>query len=409
MSEFEVSEHIVSNDLEINIIDKVKQEIENKQDKTYRRFFLTWNNPFWENQFEEVDIEKTDIKLNLDKYDLHYFKKDENIHLFEFKYIKYKNSKSNLDEVVERPFFKDKESIGKYIEILTNFKYTAFQIERGGNSELTHIQAMIIFSKPFHWTTFARCFPVADFDPIYGSNSKARAYCTKEETRISEPVEIGQFAEERERTDVKEFLEMLNIGADDEVLEKNFPNLYLREFNKLDNLRLKKLFNKYSKIRRNVKVTYIYGNSGVGKTTYISDLLGFEDTFFVDQYDLSAFTNYKGEKNIVFDEYKGRFPVDFMNKLLDKNPVQLRGLNVVKYACFENVYIISNYSPKELPFYQDLFNQDSIAYKSFERRLHNIVHWLGFSKWKVEKGEFVAKQLEFEEIELSEDEENLRF
>ena len=49
--------------------DEFQESTKNKsnRDKMYRRFFLTYNNPFWENQFEEIDIENTDLKLNLEK------------------------------------------------------------------------------------------------------------------------------------------------------------------------------------------------------------------------------------------------------------------------------------------------------------------------------------------------------
>lgn len=390
--EIVISEKVDSFDSEVVVEDKVKTEVAKRKDGQYRRYALTWNNPVWNNQFDEVDVDNTDIKLNLKKYDLSYYKREENVHLFDFKYIKYKNRHTGEDEVVERPFLKSYDKFGDYIESLTNFKYTAFQLEKGGNSELEHIQAFVIFSKPFHWSTFTRCFPLANFDRCYGSNAKNRKYCTKEETRIAEPIEIGQFSEIRERTDVKEFMQMLSLGASDDVLEEHFPNLFLREFNKIDRLRERKIFNQFKTKRRDVKVTYIYGDSGIGKTTYISDRLGFEKTFYVDQYDLSAFTNYTGQENIVFDEFKGRFPLDFMNKILDRNPLQLRGLGVIKWACFKNIYIVSNYAPQRLPFYERNFAEDKVSYKAFTRRLHNVVKWLGFNNWEVKKGEFAWKQ-----------------
>lgn len=381
---------------------------EEKKDKMFRRFFLTWNNPFWENQFDEIDINNTNLVLNLEKYDLYYYKKESVIDLFDFKYIKYFNNKTNQDEVVERPFFKNVDAIKSYFVNLTNWKYYAFQIEKGGNSELTHIQALLNFSKPINFSTFCRWFPLADFSDVYSSNTKAKAYVTKEETRIDGPWVDGDFAEERSRTDIKEFLSLINIGAEDEELEQLYPNLYLREFNKLDALKLRKQFNKYKKISRQVNVTYLYGPPGCGKSTYIDNRVGFENSFRVDTYDNSAFTNYAGESVLVLDEFvgHGQFKVTTLNKFLDTRPVQLRGLGCVKYACWNEVYIISNLHPKDT--FKDLRDDEQILKKAFLRRLHNVWRMDNKRKIIVEKGKGEIEQISMELITDTEEIEKIQ-
>lgn len=375
------------------------EETKNKKDKMIRRFFITWNNPFWENQFEEIDISKTNLKQNLDKYDLSFLKEEQNKEFFDFKYIKYTNSKTKEDEVVERAFFKDDLAIQNYITLLTNFKYTCFQVEKGGNSQLIHIQAMIIFSKPVHWSTFCRRFPLADFSEIYSSNTNARLYCSKEDTRIRGPFEIGDFAEERARTDIKEFLELLDAGASNKDLKKTHPSLFLREFNKLDNLRTIDLFDEYKTKKRDIEVTYIYGPAGVGKSTYVYDLCGFTDSFSVQQYDISAFTFYSGQSILILDEFIGQFKIPYMNKLLDKFPLQLRGLNSLKWACYTKVYIISNLSLKEL--YKDMQEENFTLYKAFIRRLDNVIRFDAFGKFHYEKQKekHIQEELELKEID----------
>ena len=61
-----------------------------------------------------------------------------------------------------------------------------------------------------------------------------------------------------------------------------------------------------------------------------------------------------------------------LNQYLNINPIQLRGLNCVKYGAYHNVYIISNYAPKEL--YQDIQRTKPHIFETFMRRLHTIIY-----------------------------------
>ena len=380
-------------------IKEVSENSEKNKDKLFRRFFITWKNPFWENQFEEVDINNTDLPLNLERYDLSYLKQEDSIECFDFKYIKYLNKKTDQLEVVERAFFKDITSIQNYIALLTNLKYYIFQIEKGGNSELTHIQGLIIFSKPYHWYTFCKRFPFADFSDVYSSNTYARQYCSKEDTRVSGPYEYGTFTEERQRTDIKEFLELLEVGASDKDLKTTHPSLYLREFNKLSALRTQDKFNEFRKKKRNVETTYIYGPEGVGKSTYVYDMLGFENTFSVQTFDNSAFTFYEGQDYLVIDEFNAQWSIQFMNKLLDNFPLQLRGLGCLKWACYEKVYIISNYSLKDI--YKDIQENNQTIYRSFLRRIDNVIRFDCYGNKHYEKQK--EKEVQVEMTEISEE------
>ena len=365
--------------------DEFQESTKNKvnKDKMYRRFFITYNNPFWENQFEEIDINNTDLKLNLEKYDLERLKSEEYNQYFEFRYIKYKNRHTQNDEVVERPFFKDINSIKDYFVNLNNFKYSAFQIEKGGNSELTHIQGMLVFKNPIHWSTFCRLFPLADFSSIKASNTQARQYCTKEETRIAGPFELGEFTEERSRTDIREFMSLIEVGGTNTDLMTLFPNLYVQNMKKIDDLRAVKKYDIYSRTKRKVEVTYIYGKPGLGKSTYLDNLYSFEDMYLVDTYDLSAFTYYSTQDVLVLDEFTGQFAIPTMNKFLDTRPVKLRGLNSLKWACYTKVYIISNLSLSQLYKHEQESTPD--IYNAFLRRIDNIIHFTGFGQYYFEK------------------------
>ena len=380
-----------------------------------RRFMITINNPFWEPTFEEVDIENTDLPIKLDHFDLKYVSFYEK--LFEYHYVKANVSdtkprfvkKTNeegqaylveeyytekYEAVVKRPYFKDYDSVRKFFENLEDCKYCCGQLEIGNAESTKHIQSFAVFKNPKSFDRVRVLFPTAHIDVVNGTNTQCRDYCTKSETKVEEPFEFGTFAEMRARTDVKNFFDLLDSGATDMEIRELYPQLYLKEFKKMNELRLIRKKEIYSKQCRDVEVTYIFGSSGVGKSTYVNELVANDSVFRVDSFDKAAFTDYAGEDTLVIDEFKGQINLQFMNRLLDCFPLKVRGLCSLLPACFTKIYIISNFA------YKDLYKPEQIEnagqYAGFVRRLNNII--------KVEKGG-VIKQLRettFEEIPKSE-------
>lgn len=271
---------------------------------------------------------------------------------------------------INNPKESDEEML-EYVKALEHFKYVIFSREKGHEKETEHFQMFIIFSVGKRFSTIKNYFPTAHIEKAQGSNVQAREYCTKSDTHISGPFEFGKFSEERARTDIQSFYELLDSGASNMVLRELFPSLFLREFNKLQNLRTMSKAEIYKKQERDIEVIFIYGPSGSGKTTYVRDLIRNENYFYVDTFDNSAFTGYANEDILVIDEFKGQFNIQFMNRLLDFAPVKLRGLNFIGQACFTKVYILSNYSYKSL--YKEEQVENVAQYKGFVRRLHKVI------------------------------------
>ncbi len=265
------------------------------------------------------------------------------------------------------------EEMQNYLKNLEHFKYYIFQREKGEEKGTIHFQIYIVFTISKRFSTIKGYFPTAHIEKAQGSNIQCRDYCSKTETRISGPYEDGTFTEKGERTDLKDFYELIDSGASDLQLRELYPSLFLKEFNKLDKLRTLKKSELFKKQERDVEVIYIYGPSGSGKTTYVRDLIRNENYFYVDTFDNSAFTGYAGEDILVIDEFKGvgQFNIQFMNRLLDFLPVKLRGLNFLGQACFTKVYIISNFHYKEL--YKQEQEENISQYNGFVRRLSKVI------------------------------------
>lgn len=281
------------------------------------------------------------------------------------------------------------EEMSEYIQGLEHFKYTAFQREKGNKEGTIHFQIFVIFTIGKRFSTIKNYFPTAHIEQANGTNAQCRDYCTKSDTRISGPYEIGDFAEERSRSDINGFMQLVEAGASDYELRKLYPSLFMKEINKLTTLRNVKQVD-YSRQERDVEVCYIYGSSGSGKTTFVHKETSNEKVFKVCSFDNSAFSGYSGQETLIIDEFRGQFGLQFMNCLLDSFPMKLRGLGSLVNACFTKVYIISNYKYSDL--YQKEKEENVESYNGFCRRLHKIIRFYG-------KGQFsVERETIFEEI-----------
>lgn len=337
-----------------------------------RRWCFTINNPLGVG-IEEIDITKTDLEIKEDYYNLSYLK--DNLDYFNFKYVLYESpdeedALNTKQFIVKRPFFKNIEAFREYLTNLEHYKYSIFQYEKG-ESGTPHFQGFIIFKIAKRFSTMKLYFPFGHFEKCRGSSAENREYCSKSETKISGPYEDGEFAEERARTDISEFINLVQAGATKKELAKLSSHLYLKERNKIEQI-YADTFEDFRCRCRDVDVTYIYGDSGVGKSTYIRRKIGLKNSFFVHEYDHSMFTNYDYEDNLILDEFDGSIKLQKLNQLLDVMPIEMRGLNCLKYGVYHHVYIISNYKPTEL--YSEIKNNQPKIFQSFMRRLHRILY-----------------------------------
>ena len=87
------------------------------------------------------------------------------------------------------------KDLSKFIESLEHFKYAIFQREKGEYFQVSHIQLFIIFSCEKDFTFIRKYFPKAHIEGANGFYSQCRDYCSKIDTRIEGPVELGKFIE----------------------------------------------------------------------------------------------------------------------------------------------------------------------------------------------------------------------
>lgn len=359
-----------------------------------RRYILTVNNPFWLNQVEEVDISNTDLEVKEDYVNMNYIDTVFNRKCFIFKYVKWpiKQPDGSTEYIcIKKPFFIDDDAVQDYIENIPKLRYAIWQIEIGEKGETEHIQMYLNFTESIRFKKLKEYFPSAHFEEAKGTGQQCKEYCSKVETRVRGPYEFGTFTEERARTDYQGFFEMIKQGASNMEIKEVYPHLYLRECNKIDKMRQDHLHQKYDyTMRPDLEITYIYGDPGTGKSSYVVNKYGLQNIFRTCTYRQGAFDYYNGQDVMVFDEFDSSLELTTLNHYTDIYPITINARYADRVGCFHKLYIISNLPLSE----QYLKEQEEkpLIYEAFMRRIHNIVH---FTKdgITVEKGKFESVQL----------------
>lgn len=257
-------------------------------------------------------------------------------------------------------------------------QYAIFQREKGEESGIIHFQFFLNFKNPQYFKKVKEKYiPYGcHFKPMISTAHRCREYCSKVETRVSGPYEIGEFEEEGQRSDLKKAIKMIDEGVPYSVVAKIYPSqslMYGRQLKLREQMRLEE---ESEDLCRNVSVEYVYGPPGVGKTSYVNSQVNFKfsDLFVVENYGEYLFTGYKRQKVVLFDEFYGQVkPIAKMNKLLEPYPKRLRVIGDMVPAFYEKVYIVSNYALNEL--YKDLRPEQEESFKAFCRRINKIVRF----------------------------------
>ena len=303
---------------------------------------------------------------------------------------------------INNPAQTDEQMID-YIQNLEHFKYSIFQREKGHEKETEHFQLFIIFTISKRFSTIKNYFPTAHIEQAKGTNVQCRDYCSKSDTRVSGPFEIGQFAEERARTDKQAFLQLARAGVKEKEISDLYPSLYLDNFKDIPAIFRRSLREQFKNKSRDVEVTYIYGPPGTGKTSYIFNHFEPDEFYRVTLYNNSAFDDYMNEDILVLDEFNSSFKITDMNHFLDRYYIPLPARYDNRFAVYTKVFIISN-----LPLskqYIDEQERKPDLYKAFLRRIDNVYRLDSFGgPIIIEKKKAVGVQQEFELEELSKEE-----
>lgn len=114
---------------------------------------------------------------------------------------------------------------------------------------------------------------------------------------------------------------------------------------------------------------------------------------------LHPFDSYCCQPVICFDEFRSSLKLKEMLMYCDIYPIELPSRYANKFACYNKVFIISNWKLEKQ--YYELQKEDKETWKAFLRRIHKVIHYESMNKIieysSVE--EYMKRQNEFIEID----------
>lgn len=173
--------------------------------------------------------------------------------------------------------------------------------------------------------------------------------------------------------------QMLKDGYSNvEILETNPDNIL--NLQQIDKARLEILYDKYKNERRlELIVTYVWGDTGVGKSKEILDFHKDSNVYRCCDYK-HPFDSYSGEDVLVFEEFRSDLPIGGMLNYLDIYPLQLPARYNNRQACYHYVYIVSNWRLEEQ--YQNIQQEHQKTWQAFLRRIHKVRIYTDVGVWE---------------------------
>ena len=256
-----------------------------------------------------------------------------------------------------------------------------------GESGTYHTHVYLYSSSPMRFGTIKKRFPTAHIEKAIGTSQENRDYIRKEgkwadtdkaETRVEGTFkEFGVLPNEASEKSPKmaQLMQDVKDGYSTTEIIENDPSFAFK-INDIDALREKLLFEKFRKENRPVKVNYLFGDSGTGKTRSIYEKHAPEDVYRITDYSGQSgarFDDYHGEPVIVFEEFHSQVPISAMLNFLDIYPLRLPARYRDRVACFDTVYITSNIPLEQQ--YMDVQRRELETWNAFLRRIHTVTEF----------------------------------
>lgn len=258
------------------------------------------------------------------------------------------------------------------IEILqeSRVRYYIFQVESAPSTGRLHIEGYVVFNSNMRSNAVRLFLDNAHVEKRRGTHDQARAYCSKETSRILGPFESGDPPTPGKRNDLLEAKTCIDNGGDiKSIADEHFESFcrYSRAFREYISLG-------YPIRQSKSRVEIHWGVSGAGKTYNVYDTYGMESIYNMPRpngNNVIWFDGYNGKthKVLLIDDFYGWAPLNFMLQLLDAYPlqVQVKG-GFVHFSC-EVIWITSNENWESWYKWNELKPELKIA---FRRRLDHI-------------------------------------
>ena len=251
-----------------------------------------------------------------------------------------------------------------------------------GEQGTPHTHVYVVFRNSVMFETLHKRFYGAHIEQANGSNQENRDYVRKEgkwledakhETNLADTFEEwGELPPDRshKESQSERIMQMVRDGKSNAEILAEIPTA----FNKLPHIeqaRQALMHDKHKNTWRSLNVTYLWGDTGAGKTRSVMDTYGYSEVYQVTNYD-HPFDGYMGQEVIIFEEFRSSLRIDDMLKYLDGYPLMLPCRYADKVACYTKVFIISNISLEQQ--YPNVQVDNPETWAAFRRRIHSVQH-----------------------------------
>lgn len=266
-----------------------------------------------------------------------------------------------------------------------SFKTVTYYCMADEQGSQFHTHIFVIFTSRVRFSMLKRYFSESHIEKCKGSVSDNVNYIKKsgkwelDESKQEKRIE-GTFEEygtqppdsKGKRSDMSDLYQMvLDNMTNAEILATNQD--YILQIDKLDKIRTTILTERFKEtVRLDLEVIYISGATGTGKTRGVLETNGYSNVYRVTDY-LHPFDGYTCQPVICFDEFRSSLKLKEMLMYCDIYPIELPSRYANKFACYNKIYIISNWSLEKQ--YSEIQKDDEESWKAFLRRIHKVVYY----------------------------------
>ena len=254
-----------------------------------------------------------------------------------------------------------------------------------GEQKTYHTHVYLVFKNCVMFDTLHKKFYGVHIEQTNGSNIENRDYVRKEgkwlddakhETNLADTFEeYGELPPDRTKREsqAEQIMQLVKDGKTNAEILEAFPAAYSK-LNYIEQARQTLLEERYKNEWRNLEVTYIWGESGAGKTRSVMEAYGYSNVYRITDYT-HPFDSYKGQDVIIFEEFRSGLTIADMLNYLDGYPVELPCRYANKVACYTKVFIITN-----IPIEQQYPNVQTDSPGTWNAFLRRIQHQLYMTK-----------------------------
>lgn len=256
------------------------------------------------------------------------------------------------------------------------------------SSGTNHIQGYCEFKNPVSFNALKKKLPKAHFERRLGTSRQAAGYCKKGsaeaeivdgwspsyEKFVDEPgedyeeiFEAGILSKQGKRNDISKMCDMIEEGCSmKSVARADKPTFvkYHKGFKALQSILIEP--------RNEVpKVTVLWGETGVGKSRQAREMFPDNDYYVWTPQRGKWFDSYEGQKNVIFEEFRGQLPFGMLLSLLDRYecPVEYKG-GSIEFVGTE-IVITSPLPPTQ--WYNESEFDKYDKYEQLKRRITEII------------------------------------